>query len=277
MLKKIEKGFTKKLTESAVMLALTLILSYLKLLDLPYGGSVTLCSMLPTILIAYRHGMLWGFGVGIANGILQLLMGFNTLSYATSASAVVAIIMLDYIVAFAVSGFGGVFKGVIKNQSASIIVSTVFVCFLRYVCHVISGCTVWAGLSIPDSEALLYSLAYNATYMLPELIIAVAGAAYLSRGIDFRCENLARITAENTPKSSLWLNRIGYLGGLTAFITVVLLFAAKLQNPDTGDFDITGIANVNYNAVIAVAVIGTIWTLIFLLIAKHKKLSVDKA
>jgi len=171
--------FTKKLTESAVMLALTLILSYIKLLDLPYGGSITLCSMLPTILIAYRHGLLWGFAIGIANGLLQLLMGMSNLSYATSAAAAVAIILLDYIIAFAVTGFGGIFKKIFKNQSLSLILGTAFVCILRYICHVISGCTVWAGLSIPDTEALIYSLAYNATYMLPELIIAVAGAAYL--------------------------------------------------------------------------------------------------
>ena len=101
-MKNTKSNFTKKLTESAVMLALTFILSYLKLLDLPYGGSITLCSMLPPIFIAYRHGMLWGFGMGIANGALQLLMGMSSLSYATSAAAAVAIILLDYLVAFAV-------------------------------------------------------------------------------------------------------------------------------------------------------------------------------
>ena len=112
MLKSNKKNFTKRLTESAVLLALTLILSYLKLLDLPYGGSITLCSMLPPILIAYRFGLAWGFGVGFANGILQLLMGLNTLSYATSPTAAVAIILLDYIIAFSVSGFGGIFKNI---------------------------------------------------------------------------------------------------------------------------------------------------------------------
>jgi len=116
MLKSNKKNFTKRLTESAVLLALTLILSYLKLLDLPYGGSITLCSMLPPILIAYRFGLVWGFGVGFANGILQLLMGLNTLSYATSPTAAVAIILLDYIIAFSVSGFGGIFKNIFKKS-----------------------------------------------------------------------------------------------------------------------------------------------------------------
>jgi len=262
--------FTKKLTESAVMLALTLILSYIKLLDLPYGGSITLCSMLPTILIAYRHGLLWGFAIGIANGLLQLLMGMSNLSYATSAAAAVAIILLDYIIAFAVTGFGGIFKKIFKNQSLSLILGTAFVCILRYICHVISGCTVWAGLSIPDTEALIYSLAYNATYMLPELIIAVAGAAYLGGAIGFDGENLTRLSKSNSSKSGFALRAIGALLGLAAFITDILLVAPNLQNPETGDFDITGIAATNFTALIIVTVIGAVGMTIFFVISHLK-------
>lgn len=266
----VKTNFTKKLTESAVMLALTLILSYLKLLDLPYGGSITLCSMLPPILIAYRHGLLWGLGMGLANGIMQLLMGINSLSYATSAAAAVAIVLLDYIIAFAVTGFGGCFKKVFKNQSVSLVFGTAFVCILRYICHVISGCTVWAGLSIPDAEALIYSFAYNATYMLPELIIAVAGAAYLGSAINFENETLTRISKQNTPKSSFVLKTIGSLLGLAAFITDIVLVAPNLQNPETGDFDITGIAATNFTAFAIVTAAGIIG-LTFFFILSHIK------
>ena len=270
MLKKSKSNFTKRLTESAVMLALTLILSYLKLLDLPYGGSITLCSMLPPILIAYRHGILWGFGMGITNGILQLLMGISALSYATSATAAVAIILLDYIIAFAVSGFGGIFKNAFKNQTASIAFGTAFVCFLRYICHVISGCTVWAGLSIPNTQALIYSLAYNATYMLPELIISVAGAIYLANAINFESERLARISKENTVKSMFYLKAIGSLGALFAFIGDILLIAPTLQNPNTGEFDITGIKTVNFTAVIIITAVGALWMTVFYLFCRLK-------
>lgn len=269
-MQKAKGNFTKKLTESAVMLALTLILSYLKLLDLPYGGSITLCSMLPPILIAYRHGMLWGFGIGIANGVLQLLMGVSSLSYATSAAAAVAIILLDYIIAFAVSGFGGIFKKAFKNQIVSIAFGTAFVCLLRYICHVISGCTVWAGLSIPDSEALIYSLAYNATYMLPELIISVAGAVYLANAINFESERLTRISKENTSKNLFYLKAIGSLGALLAFIADILLIAPALQNPDTGEFDITGIWSVNFTAVIIITAVGALWMTAFYLFYRLK-------
>lgn len=270
------KNFTKRLTESAVMLALTLILSYLKLLDLPYGGSITLCSMLPPVFIAYRHGILWGLGMGFANGVLQLLMGLNTLSYATSPAAAIAIILLDYIIAFTICGFGGIFKKIFKSQRASIVSGTALVCALRYLCHVISGCTVWAGLSIPDTEALVYSLAYNATYMLPELIIAVAGAAYLSGAINFGGETLSRTKKETTSKGAFYLKSIGALGALAAFVADVLLIAPSLQNPKTGEFDITGITSVNFTAAGIVALAGMVWFGIFYAICSKAKKTIDK-
>ena len=272
-MKKSKENFTKRLTEAAIMLALTVILSYLKLLDLPYGGSITLCSMLPTIFIAYRHGMLWGFGVGIANGILQLLMGLNSLSYATSALAAVAIIFLDFIFAFTVSGFGGIFKGKLKNQTSELVLGVSLVCILRYIFHFISGCTVWAGLSIPTSEAAIYSLAYNATYMLPELIIAVAGCAYLSGAVDFSAEKLARISKESMPKSQFYLKAIGSLGALAAFIADVLLIAPHLQNAETGEFDITGISAVNFGTIGIVTLCGLVWFSAFYFIYSKKRKS----
>lgn len=261
--------FTKILTESAVMLALTVVLSYLKLLDLPYGGSITLCSMLPPILIAYRHGIGWGLSLGLANGLLQLLMGVSNLSYATSATAAVAIILLDYILAFTVTGFSGIFKKIFKNQTPAIVCGTALVSILRYIFHVISGCTVWAGLSIPTNEAFIYSVCYNATYMLPELLIALAGAAYISGAIGLGGEGLTRISKSGA-KSTFVLKAIGALFATSAFIADVLLIAPHLQNPDSGDFDITGIVNVNFTLVGIITALGIILFSTFTLIANKK-------
>ncbi len=263
-------NFTKKLTESAVMLALTIVLSYFKLIDLPYGGSITLCSMLPTIFIAYRHGLLFGLGVGFVNGLLQLLMGASSLSYATSATAAVAIIMLDYILAYTVLGFGGIFKKVFKNQSTAIVTGAAFVCFLRYIFHVISGCTVWVGLSIPDSKALIYSIAYNATYMLPELIITVLGAVYLGSSINLKSERLSMLQKPNSTKSGRLLKNISVLAVVATLITDILLIAPKLQNADTGDFDITGITSVNFTVVIIVTLVGAALATLFFATSKQK-------
>ncbi len=234
---------TKKLTESAVMLALSAVLSYVKLIDLPYGGSITLCSMLPILLIAYRYGVGFGLISGFAYSLIQLLMGLKNLSYATSAIAAIAIILLDYVFAFTVIGFGGIFRKRMKQTSA-IISGTLFVCLMRYAFHVVSGCTVWAGLSIPDAQALVYSLAYNATYMLPELIIAVVGAAWISGSISFEGERLIRLKTKTHSRRATILKSVG--GALLAatVITDVVLIAPKLQNVKTGDFDITGLAYV---------------------------------
>ena len=86
------------LVESAVMVALATVLSLIKIVDLPYGGSVTIASMLPVAVIAYRHGILWGLGTGLVYGAIQQLLGLNDLIYVTGWQSVLAVILLDYIV-----------------------------------------------------------------------------------------------------------------------------------------------------------------------------------
>ena len=87
---------SRRLTECAMMIALATGLSLFKLIDLPAGGSVTAASMLPLVLLAYRHGTRYGLLCGLTHGVLQQLLGLNTLSYATTWQSVIAIILLDY-------------------------------------------------------------------------------------------------------------------------------------------------------------------------------------
>ena len=261
---------TKKLTESAVMLALSVVLSYFKLVDLPYGGSITLFSMLPIVVIAYRFGKLWGLLLGFSYSVIQLMFGLNNLSYATSALAAVAIIVLDYVFAFTILGLGGIFKGKLKNQRQEIVLGTALVAFLRYVFHVISGCTVWAGLSIPTTDAFVYSIIYNATYMLPELIITVIGAAYLSCTLNLEGENLTRISYKKQTKSKAVLNLIGITSIVAALITDIILIAPKLQNAKTGEFDILGIFNINFLPIIIITLIAIIIFSVTKIISNHK-------
>lgn len=159
-----------RLTESAIMIAAATILSMFKLVELPYGGSITLASMLPIVIIAYRYGTAWGILCGLVHGAIQLLLGSGTLSYVTGAASVVAVILLDYIVAFAVCGLAGIFRN-IKKQSTGLLCGAVLVSVLRYACHVVSGFTVWRDISVPAADAVIYSFIYNATYMLPEMIV----------------------------------------------------------------------------------------------------------
>ena len=190
----------KRLCECSIMLALASVLSLCKLVDFPYGGSVTVASMLPIVLIAYRHGTKTGLLCGFLYGVLQQLLGLNTLSYAPSPEGAVAIILLDYLLAFSVIGLSGLFRKMDISPSARLASGALFACLLRYLLHVIAGATVWAGLSIPTEAALFYSLGYNATYMIPETLLLVAVAFYLGGVVDFSADIPTPVRREQSNK-----------------------------------------------------------------------------
>ncbi len=235
----MQSNTTRKLVESALMIALATVLSCAKLVDLPYGGSITFASMLPIIILSYRNGLGWGFGSAAVFAVIQQLFGLNNLSYMTGVPAIVTLILLDYIVAFTVLGLAGVFRKCIRGQSAALVVGTVVACVVRYGCHVISGATVWAGLSIPTTAALGYSFIYNATYMLPETIITVFAAYYLGSVIDFREEQLTHIRREKKGRAPVWLSVYATLLIFAGLVYDVAAVFSKLQDPESGEFSIT--------------------------------------
>ena len=149
-----KQSVTLKLCESAIMIALATILSMLKLVDLPFGGSITFASMLPILLIAYRHGTSWGLLTATVHGIMQFALGASVLHYVSGWKSVTAVILFDYVLAFALIGLGGLFRK-IKNQSAALVTGAFFACIMRFLCHFISGVTVWRDLSIPGDEAVI--------------------------------------------------------------------------------------------------------------------------
>ena len=234
---------TRKLVEASLLIALATVLSVLKIAELPYGGSITLASMFPILLLSYRHGVCWGLGGATVYAVLQQLLGLKNLTYFTTWQSVVAIIFLDYLIAFAVVGLGGIFRRVTQKQNLALGAGALFVCVLRYFCHVVSGATVWAGLSIPDSAAIAYSLIYNATYMIPETVVLVAVAYYLGSLLDFRREQPVRLVRDQNAPAEV--GALSLLAGVFALIGVVVdvsLIFPRLQNAETGEFDITGLA-----------------------------------
>ena len=250
------KSKSLRLTESAIMLAFATILSLLKVVDLPYGGSITAFSMLPILIIAYRYGTAWGVFTAFADGLLQMLTGMNSLSYATSAGAAAAIIVLDYLLAFAVLGLAGLFRRPGRSQGTSLALAAVITGALRYLCHVLSGCTVWAGLSIPSQDALLYSLAYNATYMVPEILLTVVGALAISRVLDFGSDSITRVPAQaKRPDLAALFSGLSKTAVVAAVVWDVKEIAFRLQNGETGEFDITGILQVNWLSVTLVTIV----------------------
>ena len=237
---KRKKDLTRRLTESAIMIALATVLSLVKLADLPYGGSITLVSMLPVLLLAYRHGVPWGLLSGAVFGVIQQLLGLKNLSYFTSPWSIIAIILLDYLIAFAVIGLGGAFRK-IKNQSAALCLGGLLAGVSRYLCHVLSGATVWAGVSIPTKAALVYSLIYNATYMIPETIVLCLTAVYLGQALDFS-ESVPkrRQTVVSGVGSALRTAAAGLVVAALVF-DVVKVFSV-LQNGESGEFDFAALA-----------------------------------
>ena len=161
--------------------------------------------------------------------------GLKTELLATWQS-IVAIILLDYLVAFMVIGLGGLFRKM-KSQPMGLVLGGLVICLLRYRCHVTSGATVWAGLSIPTEAALIYSFGYNATYMLPETIILLVVAYYIGSKLDFRNSDIVPYKAEARAKLPLlqWIGGLLVAGALV-YDTVAVF--SKLQNAEPANLDV---------------------------------------
>ena len=261
----MNKNLTRKLTESAIMIALSTILSLIPVVSLPFGGSVTALSMLPIVIIAYRHGTAWGTLTAFAHALLQMLFGLNNLAYATSPLAAAAIIFLDYIFAFTVIGLSGVFAKVIKDRTVSISLGAFLTCALRFVCHTISGCTVWAGVSIPTEEGLYYSLSYNSAYMIPETILTVIGAYAISTAFDLKSHPIKR---------AQYNDRIGLLGIFSIAVGVMINTLAvffSIQNAD--GWNIQNIKNINAPLVIITSIVTILLTIVSILLQRKKNLT----
>ena len=164
----------RRLTESAILLAIATALSMLQFAG-PWvlGGSITVCSMLPIVMIAQRYGTRWGVFSAFAFSVLQLLLGLKNVQYAPDALTAIAIIALDYVLAFTVLGFSASFNGLVKDRRWAIVVGILITFFGRYLCHFISGVLIWEALW-PNAlgwAPAVWSLSYNGSYMLPEMII----------------------------------------------------------------------------------------------------------
>ena len=263
------KNNLRALTECSIMIALATVLSIVKLLEMPYGGSITLASMLPVAVIAYRHGAKHGFVTALSVSLIQMLLGMKNFSYFSTWESFIVLAVFDYVVAFGVFGLCGVFKKKIEKQSTALTLGVLLASVLRYACHVLSGATVWAGLSIPTEAALIYSFSYNATYMIPETIILVAVCAYLSSVLDLSATVPVRIPAEKIDRRALSLKVAAGCVALGAVIFDTAAVFSKLQNAESGELDMTLLGGVNWLVVaIVTAVCAAIFALLLLISRK---------
>ena len=173
---------TTIMVTSAILMAMAFVLSFVKIIDYPWGGSVTLFSMLPICLISIRFGMGWGLGTAFTYAMLQLMQGLGeAMSWGLTVEAWIGMILFDYLLAFSVLGLAGLFR---KQGRGGIVAGVVIAIGLRYVSSVLSGAIVWksigALLGWTIENTWVYSLLYNALYMLPELAMTVAALLVLT-------------------------------------------------------------------------------------------------
>lgn len=165
--KKEKKGFSaRQIAFCAAALALGFATSYIKVFSMPFGGSVTLCSMLFVVLIGYWYGPEVGLMSGFAYGFLEFAQDGG--SYILSPMQA----CMDYIFAFAALGLSGFFyqkkNGLIKGYILAILVRGLF--------HTIGGYLYWMDYmpdNFPKSLAAIYPIVYNYSYILAEAVITL--------------------------------------------------------------------------------------------------------
>ena len=168
---------SRKMLESAILIGVSLVLNEFATFKAPwaFGGSVTLGSILPLVLIAWRWGTAQGLFSAFVFALLQMFIGFMNVTYGQNVLQMFFIAFLDYVLAYTVIGLAAVFKDRVKNHLVALGGGILLVCALRFLCHFASGWLIWDALW-PNEQGLaapLYSLIYNGGYMLPETLIAL--------------------------------------------------------------------------------------------------------
>lgn len=174
---------TQTLVEGAVMIALATVLSFIQVFKLPWGGSITLLSMLPIAVFSIKHGVKKGLAVSFVFSLIQFGQGAadGLFGWGLTAGMLIACILLDYILAFTVIGLAGAFK---NKGIIGWVLGTVMALVLRFVCHFLSGVVIWHSFGqlwdgFSTDNTYLYSLLYNGAYMLPEIVFTTIGAVIL--------------------------------------------------------------------------------------------------
>lgn len=159
-------------------IALSSVLSLVKLFAMPQGGSVTAASMLPILFVALAFGPAWGMGVGAVYGLLQFVIEPYSAHWAS--------VILDYPLAFGLLGLAGFFavpkadrleeRQILRRLGGirwpMVIVAVLTGMFGRTISHVLSGIVFYASYA-GDQNPLIYSLVYNLSYMVPEAMITL--------------------------------------------------------------------------------------------------------
>ena len=204
---------TKRLTESAMLIAIAAVLELVgKMIipPMPFGGQLTLCAMLPIVLISYRHGVKWGLTAGFGYALVQMALGAGTVTAAfqpgyfgdgAMIGRALLMCLMDYVLAYTALGLGGCFRNRIRSKGAALMSGSLVALGTRYLAHIFSGYILFAGWAewfftqegfpawgaglvqslSPEALGWIYSIVYNGMYMIPEMILTAAAALLLAR------------------------------------------------------------------------------------------------
>lgn len=204
---------TQRLTESAMLIAVAVILEFLSKTFIPemtFGGQLTIVSMLPIVLISYRHGVKWGFVASFAYALIEMAIGGKTVVAAfqpgyfgdgTMIANAIIMCLLDYVLAYTALGLGGIFRNKIQKPGLALLCGSLVALSARYVIHIASGYILFSGWAeyfftqegfpawgaglvsslSPEMLGFVYSAVYNGMYMIPEMIFTAIAAVLIAR------------------------------------------------------------------------------------------------
>jgi len=163
---------TRMIAEAGVAIAIAQVLSVITLLHMPQGGSIKAASLVPLMIFAYRWGGTRGIWAGVVYGVLHFLLGFKSSIHYLS-------IILDYLVAYGAIGVCGYFKDNITGLVSGSIVAIA----LRWFASVTSGAVVFASYAPQGQNPWIYSMIYNASYMVPDGILNIIVLLFVYQGV----------------------------------------------------------------------------------------------
>lgn len=150
------KFSTRMVVYISLMLAVTILLQQIRLYHFPQGGSVTLGSMIPLIMLTWRYGAPIGTFAGFIFGLINIILDPFILHPIQ--------VLFDYPLPSMAAGLAAIFP---KN----FIASTILVFAGKFLCHFISGAVFFASYAPEGTSSIIYSLTVNGAMIIPECII----------------------------------------------------------------------------------------------------------
>ena len=163
---------TRMIAEAGVAIAIAQVLSFITLFHMPQGGSIKAASLVPLMIFAYRWGGTRGIWAGVVYGVLHFLLGFKSSIHYLS-------IILDYLVAYGAIGVCGYFK----DNMTGLVSGSIVAIALRWFASVTSGAVVFASYAPQGQNPWIYSMIYNAAYMVPDGILNIIVLLFVYQGV----------------------------------------------------------------------------------------------